>query len=91
MAAKKTSAKKPTAKKTSAKVRAKVIDIYKDRVDGVIHRVGDTIELTEARLAELAKGGFVEPDEQPANPPKSDEGASAPTDGSEGASAPEGE
>lgn len=41
-------------------MKASVIKAYTDRLDGKVHFVGDTVELTAERADELGKGGFVE-------------------------------
>lgn len=41
-------------------MKAKVIKAYIDRFDGKMHLVGDEVELTGERAAELSAGGFVE-------------------------------
>lgn len=41
-------------------MKAKVIKAYTDRLDAVVRLVGDEVELTESRAAELSAGGFVE-------------------------------
>ena len=41
-------------------MKAKVIKAYTDRLDAVVRLVGDEVELTETRAAELSAGGFVE-------------------------------
>lgn len=52
-------------------MKAKVLKAYTDRLDAIVRLVGDEVELTEARAAELSAGGFVEVDgaaEQAAKP-----------------------
>lgn len=46
-------------------MKANVIKPYIDRETGDLHREGEVVELTAARAAELAEGGFVEPMESP--------------------------
>ncbi len=41
-------------------MKAKVIKAYTDRLDGVVRLPGESVELSEARAAELAAGGYVE-------------------------------
>ena len=43
-------------------MNATVLVDYYDRITGELHRPGETVELTEARAAELAGGGFVAAD-----------------------------
>ena len=58
----------------TAKKKANVVRAYTDRVDGKVHLKGEQVELTADRLAELNKGGFVEPVEAPkAKAPKKGE------------------
>ncbi len=46
-------------------MKANVISAYTDRETGEPHRVGEQVELTDARAAELSERGFVEPVEAP--------------------------
>lgn len=50
-----------TAAKTEAKtVKVKVIKAFKDKETGKLHKVGDMLEITAERLAEIKKvGNFV--------------------------------
>lgn len=51
-------------------MKALVIKAYTDRLDGKVHFSGETVELTDARAAELSKGGYVEVQETKAAPKK---------------------
>lgn len=46
-------------------MKAKVIKAYICRITGELHKTGEEVELTEARVKELAEGGFVELIEAP--------------------------
>lgn len=53
-------------------MKAKVLKAYTDRETREVRLAGDEVELTEARLAELSVGGFVEaaqPDAEAAEAP----------------------
>lgn len=41
-------------------MRARVTRAYTDRIDGTLHCLGTTVDLSEDRLAELSARGFVE-------------------------------
>lgn len=41
-------------------MKASVKRAYTDRITGEIHLKGETVELTDERAEELARGGFVE-------------------------------
>lgn len=43
-------------------MRARVTRAYTDRIDGTLRCLGTTVDLSEARLAELSARGFVEPE-----------------------------
>lgn len=45
---------------------ATVIKPYTDRERGEVHLAGESVELTQARAAELSGAGYVSPVEQPA-------------------------
>lgn len=40
-------------------MKAEVITAYTDRLTGEVHLPGETVDLSDGRLAELAEGGFV--------------------------------
>lgn len=49
---------------------AKAKKAYRDRITGRYVLEGDTVELSDERAAELAKGGFVSTPEKDAKQPK---------------------
>ena len=51
-------------------MKASVKRAYTDRITGEIHLKGETVELTDERAEELARGGFVEVAAQEAGEPK---------------------
>ncbi len=53
-------------------MKAKVTKAYTDRLDGVVRLPGESVELSEARAAELAAGGYVEVETAAAPPEKAE-------------------
>ena len=49
---------------------ARVVDAYTDKHTREIHRVGETVELSEERARELTASGHVRAAEQPETPRK---------------------
>ncbi len=58
-------------------MKAKVLKAYTDRLDAIVRLVGDEVELTEARAAELSASGFVEVDGAAGQAAKPDYGSMA--------------
>ncbi len=50
-------------------MKASVTKAYTDRETGIVHCPGESVDLSEARAAELAQGGYVEPAKAPAKKP----------------------
>lgn len=53
-------------------MKAKVTKAYTDRLDGAVRLPGESVELSEARAAELAAGGYVEVETAAAPPEKAE-------------------
>ncbi len=53
-------------------MKAKVTKAYTDRLDGAVRLPGESVELSEARAAELVAGGYVEVETAAVSPEKAE-------------------